>query len=100
MTAAISTVEDALGLPTPQQLAKTEEGEEGEGEEGGEGREESRGVEALAKLAESKKEGLILLLDNYIWCIQYLCLIHLRHSRAFLELKEGVTCFFPLSRGG
>ena len=58
-------MEDALGLPSPQQLAAKgeEEGEgEGEGERGGEGErqgeegDENKEVETLAKMSESKRE--------------------------------------------
>ena len=61
VTAAITTVEDALGLPAPHQLAAEKEGDrEGEGEGEGskeEGEEESGEgnegkVKTLAKLAE------------------------------------------------
>ena len=78
MTAAISTVEDVLGLPSPQQLATTDdqegegvekqkeekekEKEEGEGEGEGEKKEEG-GVETLAKLAESKKHYICTILS-------------------------------------
>ena len=64
MTAAISTVEGALGLPSPQELAVGEEGEgeggrEGEGEGGREGEgekgEERKDVETLVKLAEGRR---------------------------------------------
>ena len=55
MTAAISTVEGALGLPSPQELAVGEEGEGEGGREGeGERAEERQDVETLVKLAESR----------------------------------------------
>ena len=59
VTAAITTVEDALGLPAPHQLAAEKEGDrEGEGEGSKEEGEEESGegnegkVKTLAKLAE------------------------------------------------
>ena len=69
VTAAITSVEDALGLPAPHQLAAEKEGDrEGEGEgskeEGEEEREEKSGegkegkVKTLAKLAEGTKLSL------------------------------------------
>ena len=65
MTAAISTVEGALGLPSPQELAAGQEDQEqGEREKEGDENERERGkesdgkVETLAKLAESKRQCL------------------------------------------
>ena len=49
MTSVIASVEDTLGLPSPQELADTAKEGEGEGEE-----EEVKGDEETARLADGR----------------------------------------------
>lgn len=71
-------MEDALGLPSPHELATDKEGE-GEGGRGGEkegggteeSREDKKEVDTLAKLAESKSTHKVRVIANVLTVISH-----------------------------